>query len=100
MQTPNIVQAPAVGQSTNLVTVLAAVAEERGEDLDPDLAALGEALFSSRNAPPGTLDVPRLRDTEGSGAEEDGLRGKPLCASVAGFSLPRRDSCRHTTAKP
>ena len=66
---------------------LAVAAEERGDYLDPDLAALVEAIFWSRNPPPGTRDLPRLPGMEASGREEDGLQGKPLCASVAGFSL-------------
>ena len=66
---------------------LTAASEERGDYLDPDLAALVEALFWSQNAPPGTRDIPLLPGMEASGGEEDGLRGKPLCASVAGFSL-------------
>jgi hypothetical protein len=72
---------------------LAAAAEEQGDYLDPDLAALIEAIFWSRDAPPavspqgGTRDIPLLPGLEASGREEDGLQGKPLCASVAGFSL-------------
>jgi len=66
---------------------LAAASEERGDYLDPDLAALVEALFWSQNAPSGTRDIPLLPGMEASGGEEDSLHGKPLCASVAGFSL-------------
>jgi hypothetical protein len=79
---------------------LVAASDAEGNDyLDPNLAALCEALFWSRNAPPaaspqgGTRDIPLLPGMEGpasegtAGREEDGLRGKPLCASVAGFSL-------------
>jgi hypothetical protein len=73
--------------------LVAASDAESSDYLDPNLAALCEALFWSRNAPPGTRDIPLLpgvdeASAEGSGGrEEDGLRGKPLCASVAGFSL-------------
>jgi hypothetical protein len=66
---------------------LAAASEEEGNYLDPDLAALCEALFWSRNAPAGTRDLPRLEGMGEEGCEEEGLRGKLLCASVAGFSL-------------
>jgi len=66
---------------------LTAAAEERGHYLDPDLAALCEALFFSRNAPPGTREVPLLPGMEGEGGEQEGFRAKPLCASIAGFSL-------------
>lgn len=48
---------------------------------------LVEALFWSCHPPPGTRDLPRLPGMEGMGSDEDGLQGKPLCASVAGFSL-------------
>jgi hypothetical protein len=66
---------------------LAAASEAEGNDyLDPDLAALCDAIFWSRNAPPGLRDIPVLPGME-TDREEDGLRGKPLCASVAGFSL-------------
>ena len=43
---------------------LAAASEERGNYLDPDLAALCEALFWSRNTPPGTRDIPLLPGME------------------------------------
>ena len=66
---------------------LAAASEEENDYLDPELAALVEALFWSRNPPPGTRDIPRLPGMEAEAGEEDGLRDKPLCASVAGFSL-------------
>jgi hypothetical protein len=66
---------------------LTKAAEERGDYLDPNLASLVEALFWSRNPPPGTRDLPCLPGMEGAASEEDGLRGKPLCAAVAGFSL-------------
>ena len=66
---------------------LTAASEERGDYLDPDLAALLEALHWSREAPPGTRDIPLLPGMETSGGEEVGVQGKPLCASVAGFSL-------------
>ena len=66
---------------------LTAAAEARGDYLDPNLAALVEALFWSRNPPPGTRDIPCLPGMEGGGSEEAGLRGRPLCASTAGFSL-------------
>ena len=73
--------------------LVAASGAESSDYLDPNLAALCEALFWSRNAPAGTRDIPLLpgldeASAEGSGGrEEAGLRGKPLCASVAGFSL-------------
>ncbi len=69
-----------------LTARLAAASEEENDYLDPNLAALVEALFWSRDAPPGTRDIPLLSGLEG-GREEDGLQGKPLCAAVAGFSL-------------
>ena len=50
--------------------------------LDPALAALCDAYFFSRNPPVGKRDTPLLK-----GMEEVGLEGKPLCASVEGFSL-------------
>jgi hypothetical protein len=65
---------------------LTAASEEDNDYLDPDLAALMEALFWSRDAPPGTRDIPLLPGLEG-GREEEGLQGKPLCAAIAGFSL-------------
>jgi hypothetical protein len=68
-------------------TRLTAAEEERGDYLDPNLAALVEALFWARNPPAGTRDIPCLPGMEGVRSEEDGLRGKPLCATVAGFSL-------------
>jgi hypothetical protein len=52
---------------------------ENSDYLDPNLAALCEAFFWSRNAPPGTRDIPLLPGLEGSasgstaGREEDGL---------------------------
>jgi hypothetical protein len=70
-----------------LTARLAAASEEEDDYLDPDLAALVEALFWSRDAPPGTRDIPLLPGLESEGREEDGLQGKPLCAAVAGFSL-------------
>jgi len=73
--------------AARLTDRLAAASEERGDYLDPNLAALVEALFWSRNAPAGTRDIPLLPGMETAGQEEDGLLGKPLCASVAGFSL-------------
>ncbi|MFH1834421.1 MAG: hypothetical protein ABH877_05295, partial [bacterium] len=106
------VEALTVTVARRLTERLAADAEERSEYLDPDLAALCEALFWSRNAPPGTRDLPRLPGMEVSGGEADGLRGKPLCASVAGFSLhaaqcvPAHDRealerlCRHGLRAP
>jgi hypothetical protein len=54
----------------------------RGDYLDPDLAAVCEAFFFSRNPPTGTRDIPLL-----PGMEPAAPKGKPLCASVAGFSL-------------
>jgi len=70
-----------------LTARLAAASEEENDYLDPELAALVEALFWSRDAPPGTRDIPLLPGLESEGREEDGLQGKPLCAAVAGFSL-------------
>ena len=67
---------------------LAATSEADGDGyLDPNLAALVEALFWSRNAPQGRRDLPLPPGPEPAGSEEEGLQGKPLCASVAGFSL-------------
>ncbi len=67
---------------------LAALAEGDGNDyLDPELAALCEAIFWSRNAPPGTRDIPLLPEMEDPSAEERGLQRKPLCAALAGLSL-------------
>jgi hypothetical protein len=73
--------------AARLTDRLAADAEEQGDYLDPDLAALVEAIFWSRNPPPGTRDLPRLPGMDAGGGEEDALRGKPLCSTVAGFSL-------------
>jgi hypothetical protein len=84
---PTTAEVEALTVTQRLTERLAASSEERGDYLDPDLAALIEALFWSRNAPPGSRDLPLLPGLEASGREEDGLRGKPLCASVAGFSL-------------
>ncbi|MBM3287730.1 MAG: hypothetical protein FJY88_10340 [Candidatus Eisenbacteria bacterium] len=57
--------------------------EARGSDyLDPELAALCEALFFSRDPPVGKREDPELPGLEG-----EGIRGKPLCASMEGFSL-------------
>lgn len=67
---------------------LAAASEAEGDGyLDPELAALCEPVFWSRNPPPGTRDLPLPAGPETAGSEEEGLRGKPLCASLAGFSL-------------
>ena len=70
---------------------MARVAARREADssdyLDPDLAALCEAFFFSRNAPLGTRENPMLQGMEGGGEEGESARGKPLCASVEGFSL-------------
>jgi hypothetical protein len=66
---------------------LAAASEERGSYLDPDLLALLEALHGSREAPPGMRDIPLLPGMEAPGEDGAGVQGKPLCASVAGFSL-------------
>ena len=66
---------------------LAAASEERGDYLDPNLAALVEALFWSRNAPAGTRDIPLLPAVsplggmETAGREEDGLPCPPWGAS-------------------
>jgi hypothetical protein len=70
----------------HLTARLAAASEEENDYLDPDLAALVEALFWSRDAPPGTRDIPLPPGLE-AGRDEDGLQGKPLCAAVAGLSL-------------
>jgi hypothetical protein len=65
---------------------VAAAWEAEGSDyLDPDLAALCEAFFFSRTPPLGMRESPWL-----PGVEEDaagGRPGKPLCASLDGFSL-------------
>jgi hypothetical protein len=62
---------------------VAAAWEADGSDyLDPDLAALCEAFFFSRNPPLGRLDTPSL-----PGIEPASLQSKSLCASVEGFSL-------------
>ena len=55
--------------------------------LDPNLAALCEAFFFSRNAPVGTRENPMLPGMESGGEEGESVRGKSLCASVEGFSL-------------
>ena len=110
------VQDLAVAIASRLTERLAAASEEEGNYLDPDLAALCEALLWSRNAPAGTCDLPRLDGMGEEGREEEGLRGKPLCASVAplrghgGFSLHaaqsvpahdrRRDSRRRWSCRP
>jgi hypothetical protein len=66
-----------------LMDRVAAAWEADGSDyLDPDLAALCEAFFFSRNPPPARQDTPFLR-----GIEPAPLQSKPLCASVEGFSL-------------
>ncbi len=87
---PEDVEALTVTVAQRLTDRLAADAGDLSDYLDPDLAALCEALFWSQNAPPGTRDLPRLPGMEGEGegeGEAGGLRGKPLCASVAGLSL-------------
>lgn len=63
---------------------LAAASEERGDYLDPNLAALVEALFWSRNAPAGTRDVPLLPAVSPLGGDEDrGTgRGRPAVPPV------------------
>jgi len=73
--------------AVRLTARLAAASEEEDDYLDLDLAALVEARFWSRSPPPGMRDVPRPPGVEAWAGEEDGLWGKPLCASVAGFSL-------------
>ncbi len=50
--------------------------------LDPELAALCEAFFFSRDPPVGKRDTPLL-----PGMDSAGSNGKPLCSSVEGFSL-------------
>jgi hypothetical protein len=71
-----------------LMKHLATVWEAEGSDyLDPSLASLAEAFFFSRDPPVTRRDVASLSGMEGQGGEDAGLRGKPLCASVEGFSL-------------
>lgn len=66
---------------------VAAAWEAEGNDyLDPELAALCEAFFFSRNPPLSRRARPTLEGMEEAG-EGVAVSGKPLCASVVGFSL-------------
>ena len=75
-----------------LTARLAAASEEENDYLDPDLAALVEALFWSRNPPPGTRDIPRL-----PGLEAEVGRGRPAGQAALRFGgrllAPRRAVC-------
>jgi len=67
-----------------LMERVAAAWEAEGSDyLDPELAALCEAFFFSRNPRLATRASTLLPGTEGEEGDAGSLRGKPLCACYA-----------------